>query len=167
MQVNRDRIFFEDVVLPTSMRNFRGEGSRYNRAGDRNFIMVLPNADVERCKEMGLNVKQFKAREDVDGEPDHYVKVAVKYRNIRGEKTKMQPDIFTITSGGRKPLVEDTVAVLDQAQLDGVDVIVRMHHWELETGATGTSLYCEKLAARLVEDDFDRKYAQYDVEESF
>ena len=36
LQVNDTRIIY---------RNFRGEGSKFNREGDRNFAMIIPTQD--------------------------------------------------------------------------------------------------------------------------
>lgn len=52
-------------------RNFRGEESKYNRAGDRNFcVLIEDDMDVEQLSNDGWNVRILEPRDDGD-EPKH------------------------------------------------------------------------------------------------
>ena len=60
-------------------RNFSGEQSQYNRAGDRNFCVVLTDMNlVEQLKADGWNVKERPPREEGD-EPFCYMQVKVAF----------------------------------------------------------------------------------------
>jgi len=92
----------EDAVL--IFKNFAGNEDKYNRAGDRNFAVILPNDIAEAMLADGWNVRHLQAREE-DEEPTPYVQVAVNYKN-------RPPRVVMITSTGRTNLSEDMSRLL-------------------------------------------------------
>ena len=59
-------------------RNFRGEGSKYNREGDRNFSLVIPNREIaDRLIEDGWNVK---VKPSVNEGEDEFITLPVKVK---------------------------------------------------------------------------------------
>ena len=64
-------------------RNFAGRGDKFNREGDRNFAIVIPNEDLaDQLAKDGWNVKVKPPRVDGD-DPFMYLPVKVKF-NERG-----------------------------------------------------------------------------------
>lgn len=137
-------------------RNFEGKESQYNRAGDRNFTVLLDPDVAVQMLEDGWNVKYLKAREEGD-EPKPYIPVAVKYDIL-------PPTITAITSNARTVINESTVEMLDWAEFENVDLICNGSDWAVN-GKSGTKAYLKKMYCTLAEDALDRKYAVDDARE--
>lgn len=146
---NNDRsVMFENARL--MFKNFSGKEGKFNRAGDRNFVLFLERDQAEELASKGWNIKQLTPRDDQE-DPQAYVQVKV---NFGGRP----PKIMLITSKGKTPVDEKMVDILDWAELAKVDLIVNPYEWEV-SGKSGISLYLKSLYATLQEDDLDRKYA--------
>lgn len=145
----------ENVTLENAQirfRNFSGKEGQYNKAGDRNFAVLL---DPELATEMiaqGWNVKQLRPREEGD-QPQDYIQVTVKYT----ERSR-PPKIAMITSKGRTSLGEEEINILDWADIKMADLIIRPFNWEVN-GKTGVKAYLQSLFVTINEDDLDKKYA--------
>lgn len=107
-------------------RNFSGKEGQYNREGDRNFAVLLDDNVANTMAEDGWNVKWLKPREDAEeGEEDQaYLQVSV---NFKGRP----PRIVMITSRGRTNLDENSIEMLDWADIQNVDLIVRPYEWNV------------------------------------
>lgn len=135
----------------------RGKEGQYNRAGDRNFAVIIP--DDKLAKDMlkdGWNVRYLEPREEGD-EPTPYISVAVNFNN-------RPPRIVMLTSRARTNLTEDTVEVLDWANIQSVDVICRAYEWTVN-GKSGIKAYLQSLFVTIEEDYLERKYADKFAEE--
>src|SRR5215213_229440 len=83
-------------------RNFAGKEGQYNRAGDRNFGVILPSDVAEAMLTDGWNVKYLKPREENEEEVETpWLAVSVNYDKGR------PPTVWQITSRGRTSLNED------------------------------------------------------------
>ena len=140
-------------------RNFSGEGTTYNRAGDRNFgIVVDDQAILGLLMKNGWNVKPLKSR-DEDEEPRYFIPVAVRYDNF-------PPKVYKI-SGRRKTLLdEESVGSLDFDELENVDVTISPSNWEMN-GKKGVKAYLKTMFATLVQDELAAKYAEDEEELPF
>jgi hypothetical protein len=150
-QVARRRppnVMIEDAHV--LFKNFTGREGQYNREGDRNFVLVLPEDLAVQMTKDGWNVKRFKEKYE-DREPDYYVEVAVGYGRI-------PPKVALISSEGRNDLPEDMVSILDEVEWAKCDVVIRAYAWEFN-GRTGIKAYLKTIFVVLLEDELDRKYA--------
>lgn len=137
-------------------RNFAGEErAPFNKAGDRNFCVVLEPEVAEGMANAGWNVKTTTPREEGDA-PLHYIQAAVSYKN-------RPPNIYMLTRNGRTRLDEDTVVVLDYADIAKVDVILNPYNWEVPGSGSGVKAYVKTMFVDLVEDELEKKYADIPI----
>lgn len=113
LQIDDARIIF---------RNFSGTPSKFNREGDRNFAVVIPNQEIaDALIAEGWNVKIKPPREDGD-EPFIFLPIKVKF-NDRG------PVVYLKSGNNVNKLSEETVDCLDQIDILSVDMDVRPYDW--------------------------------------
>ena len=151
--VDRQEVLMEGVRLV--FRNFSGLEGQYNRAGDRNFSVILPDDVASQMEADGWNVKYLKARDEEDT-PTPYLQVSVQFGKGR------PPRVVMITSRGRTTLGEDEVELLDWAEIKHVDLIVRPYAWTVNENS-GIKAYLKAIYATINEDELELKYA--DIEE--
>lgn len=136
-------------------RNFSGEGSKYNRPGDMNFSVLIPDEEAaDALIDAGWNVRIKPPREDGEA-PFMHLPVKVKF-NDRG------PNVYLVTNGNQVRLDEESIACLDHVDILRVDLDIRPYDWELSDGKTGRSAY---LQAIRVEQDVDRFATRFAEEE--
>lgn len=146
LQINDARIIY---------RNLRGEGSKFNREGDRNFAVVIPNQELaDELIDRGWNVKIKDPREEGD-EPFRYLQVKVKF-NDRG------PQVYLVSGGAHRHLDEELVSMIDEIDIRSVNLDVRPYDWEVN-GKTGRTAYLQSME---VIQEIDRFAARYAEEES-
>ncbi len=135
-------------------RNFVGKEGQYNRAGDRNFGVILPPDVAEVMLADGWNVKYLKPREDDEDDTETpWLSVSVNF-----DKGK-PPKILLITSRGPSKLDAESVEMLDWADIVNVDMYVRPYMWEV-SGRTGVKAYLHSMYVTIEEDELERKYAE-------
>ena len=154
MKINftRDVLEIEDARI--IYRNFAGIGSKYNREGDRNFAVIIP--DEEICNELtehGWNVKIKPPREEGES-PFMYLPVKVKF-NSRG------PAAYVRSGKLVQRLNEETISMLDEIDIHSVDMDLRPYDWEVN-GKTGRSAYLQAIDVVQNIDRFGARYADSD-----
>lgn len=133
-------------------RNFSGAGSKYNREGDRNFSIVIPDEELaERLIEKGYNVKIKQAREEGEA-PFIHLPVKVKF-NEKG------PAAYLRTGSVKNRLYEDTIGCLDDIDILSVDLDIRPYDWEVN-GNTGRTAYLQAIHVTQQVDRFAERYAE-------
>lgn len=142
MQIDDARIIF---------RNFSGKPDKYNRAGDRNFALIIPDDDTaEELIKRGWNVKIKPPREE-DDEPFRYLNVKVKF-NDRG------PSVYLRTSGATNRLDEESIGILDNINIQSVDLDIRPYDYEVD-GKTGRAAYLQSICVTQRVDRFAERFA--------
>lgn len=148
----RDILQIDDARI--IYRNFAGRGDKYNREGDRNFAVVIP--DEEMAKELtdrGWNVKIKPPREDGDT-PFMFLPVKVKF-NDRG------PNVYLKTGNNQNRLDEESIGLIDNIDIIGVDLDIRPFDWDVN-GKQGRTAYLQSM--RVIQ-DIDRFAARDDYPE--
>lgn len=138
-------------------RNFAGAASKFNREGDRNFSIVIPDQEMaDALVNEGWNVKIKAPREDGDV-PFMTLPVKVKF-NDRG------PNVYLQTGNRMNRLDEDSIACLDQIDIVSVDLDVRPYDWVLYEGTKdekrGRSAYLQSIKVVQDVDRFASRFAE-------
>lgn len=141
-------------------RNFAGAPSKFNREGDRNFSVVIPDEEtadklMNDVNEYGVgwNVK-IKPPRDEDDTPFIYLPVKIKFNNNG-------PAVYLRTNGKMVPLNEDTIACLDDVDILSVNLDIRPYDDEFN-GRAFRSAYLHSIC---VIQNVDRHMARYAAEE--
>lgn len=136
----RDILQIDDARI--IYRNFAGRGDKYNREGDRNFAVVIPDEEMaNELTNLGWNIKIKPPREDGDT-PFMYLPVKVKF-NDRG------PDVYLKTGNVQNRLDEESVGLLDNIDIIGVDLDIRPFDWDVN-GKQGRTAYLKSI--RVIQD---------------
>ena len=142
LQIDDARIIF---------KNFEGRGDKFNREGDRNFSLMIedPNTADALIAE-GWNVK-IKPGRDEDEEPFMRLPVKVKF-------TDYGPKVYLVSGGRRVELDEESIACLDNIDIESVDMDLRPYDWEVN-GRTGRTAYLQSMEVTQRIDRFAARYA--------
>ncbi len=138
-------------------RNFKGEPSKFNREGDRNFALIIPNEDMANdLVDRGWNVK-IKPPRDEDDSPFMYLPVKIKF-NDRG------PIIYLKSGTHVRKLNEGTVGLIDDIDILSVDMDIRPYDWVIQEGTPnekrGRSAYLQSMQVTQEIDRFAVRFAE-------
>ena len=132
-------------------RNFEGRGDKFNREGDRNFAVIIPDqAIADELIEKGWNVKIKDPRDGYD-DPFIFLPVKVKF-NGRG------PAAYVASGKSYTKLDEETISMLDEIDIASVDMDIRPYDWEV-SGKTGRTAYLQAINVTQNIDRFGAMYA--------
>jgi hypothetical protein len=133
-------------------KNFSGAPKTFNARGLRNFNVVL---DIDLAKVLekdGWNIKWDEPKEEGD-QPRARLKVSVRFDNF-------PPKVWLITKKGKTLLDEETVGLLDDADIETVDLKITASTGVMtDTGNPYVKAYLAKMFVTLSENDLESKYA--------
>lgn len=133
-------------------RNFSGAGSKFNREGDRNFAVVIPDQEMaDALIAEGWNVK-IKPPRDEDDTPFMYLPVKIKF-NDRG------PNCYLATGNRMNRLDEESICCLDDVDILSVDMDIRPHDWDVN-GKIGRTAYLASIKVTQEVDRFASRFAE-------
>lgn len=179
LQIDDARIIF---------RNFSGEASKFNSAGDRNFAVVFPGSvldevvfhgypeglsDEERGKISAMSDEELLKNGYADTVGGLLAKqgwnIKTKPPREDGEeplnflpvKVKFNgrgPTIYLRTNGVTNQLDEESVGMLDNIDILSVDMDIRPYHWDVK-GEQGISAYLQSMCVTQRVDRFAERFA--------
>jgi hypothetical protein len=154
----KNNIVIENARI--GFRNFSGKEGRFNAAGKRNFCVFIDTELAMRLEEDGWNIRWLEPK-DAGEQKQAYLQVSVSFDNI-------PPKMVIISSKGKTILDEESVSLLDWAEIKEVDLIVRPYNWTVQAGTrnekSGVKAYVKSMYVTIHEDEFESKY--YDVPDS-
>lgn len=146
---NVEKLILRNVRL--IFRNFSGREGKYNKAGQRNFGVIIDDENLaETLNEIGWNVKILAPRDETD-EPIHYLPVAVEFEKGR------PPKVVMICRDGQVELDEETIGELDYAEIISAKVTIRPYQWSVN-GNSGIKGYLKTMYVEIDEDEFASDY---------
>ena len=112
--------FVKNLVVENArviFRNFEGKETKFNRKGDRNFCVLFDKEQGEELKAQGWNLKILQPRDEED-EPAYCLSVKVMFG-------KIPPKVYMIANRKKTLLDEETIGLLDHAEIENADLIIR------------------------------------------
>jgi len=138
-------------------KNFAGLEGPFTPAGTRQFSVELPEQSALAMLQDGWNVKRYEGKEEGD-EGFYYISISVSYK-LRPPLIVMIPED---NPNARVNLTEETVAMLDWAEVLTADLSIRPYNWVVGSGAqqkTGIKAYLQSLYVTVRQDRLAIKYS--------
>lgn len=144
-------IEIENAELIMPFRNFSGKPSKFNKEGDRNFAVYIPDELAETLIEDGWNIKRT-------NDDRAYLNVSVKYA-FRPPEVKVG-----INPRKMKSLSEETIGELDWADIAKVDLSIRPRTYDVN-GKQGIKAYLSEMYVIINKSSFAERYSANDVDD--
>lgn len=154
----RGSLMIEDARI--TYKNFSGVGSMYNREGDKNFALIIPDEEtkdrlIEDVNEYGIgwNVK-IKAPRDEQDDPFMYINVKVKFNDFG-------PTVYLISGNKKRRLDKESVSMLDKIRIASVDMEIAPSDGKAQNKPYRAA-YLRSMYVIQEMDRFSDKYAEYE-----
>lgn len=134
--------------------NFSGEvRSRYDKAGDRNFNIIIEDSELaQRLREDGWNVR---TKVFEDEEPINFINVKCKFTGYK------DPKVYLVTGSQRRPrlLDEDCIGEVDSADIINMNMTITSYFYNVGD-KSGISAYLKTAYITIEEDEWADRYAK-------
>lgn len=148
LQIDDARIIF---------KNFEGRGDKFNREGDRNFSLRIDDENTaDALVKEGWNVRIKEGRDEDEG-PFMRLPIKVKFTNYG-------PNVYLRTGDRVNELNEESIACLDNIEIDSVSMDIRPYDWDVN-GRTGRTAYLQSMEVVQRIDRFAARYVNKNNEE--
>ena len=138
-------------------KNFKGRGDKFNREGDRNFSLRIDDENTaDALVKEGWNVRIKEGRDEDEG-PFMRLPIKVKFTNYG-------PNVYLRTGNRVNELNEESIACLDNIEIDSVSMDIRPYDWDVN-GRTGRTAYLQSMEVVQRIDRFAARYANKNDEE--
>lgn len=137
-------------------RNFEGREGPYNKSGERSFAVFLDRQTADEMAADGWNIKFPKTLSERLGDPDEE-DTRDPYLNVSVGFDFYPANVFLISNGNPTKLTEQEVAMLDWAEIENVDLVLRPYEWSVNRNS-GIKAYLKSGYFTIVSDPFAAKY---------
>lgn len=135
-------------------KNFEGRGDKFNREGDRNFSLRIDDpGTADALVKEGWNVRIKEGRDEDEG-PFMRLPIKVKFTNYG-------PNVYLRTGERVNELNEESIACLDNIEIEAVNMDIRPYDWDVN-GRTGRTAYLQSMEVIQRINRFAARYAQDD-----
>lgn len=155
--IQRETVTFRDAAI--IFKNFMGEKRKFNQEGDRNFSILLGEAQAMELQRNRWYVKPLRRREE-DDEQLYLLKVAVSFAN-KPPRCWLVSNIDPATGLGRNKTMigEGLVGIFDQLEATKIDLTIVAYDWEV-SGNSGRKAYLQSFFFTMYEDELEREYSE-------
>ena len=141
--------------------NFSGEPGPFNRPGDRNFSIVIPDEEIAEALQKDVNEDgaswnvKIKPPREADEGPFMHLPIKVKFNDYG-------PKVYLVSNGVQRQLDEDSIGMLDKISIEKVDLDIRPFD-NITSGKPYRTAYLQTMRVYQKANRYDR-FADYDVE---
>lgn len=152
-------LMIDDARIPWS--NFSGEAGPFNRPGDRNFSIAIPDQEIAEALQNDTNEDgaswnvKIKPPRDVDEGPFMHLPIKVKFNQYG-------PKVYLVSNGVQRQLDEESIGMLDHISIEKVDLDIRPFD-NITSGKPYRTAYLQTMRVYQRANRYDR-FADFDVE---
>lgn len=144
-------LLIEDATI--GFRNFSGKPGKYNKEGERSFVVFLEEDVARELEAREWNIKWPKPKDDIPPEED----TRQPYFKVKVEFGDWPPKVVMLINDNASLLNEDRVGELDVAELSKIDLEINPYHWSVN-GKAGVKAYLRAIYATVNTDGFAARY---------